>query len=84
MTHSTTEPSATKAMCGWRSMKPSAWCGLIAHSTAGWSAMCGRPSAISAKNHTAVTGPKKRPMPPVPKRCTTNSAVSTTSVIGTT
>jgi hypothetical protein len=32
----------------------------------------------------SVTGPKNLPMPPVPKRCTANSPVSTTSVIGIT
>ena len=35
--------------------------------------MCGRPSATSTPNQTSVIGPKARPMPPVPKRCTANS-----------
>ena len=46
--------------------------------------MCGSPSKISTMNHTSVIGPKNLPMPPVPKRCTANSPVSTTSVIGMT
>ena len=31
-----------------------------------------------------MTGPKMRPMEPVPKRCARNSAISTTIVMGST
>ena len=83
VTHSTTKPSATKAMPGSTKRKRSAWCGLSAPITDGFCAMCTMPSAAMTTNHTAVTGPKNWPMPPVPCRCTTNSAVSTTSETGT-
>ena len=46
--------------------------------------MCGMPSSTSTMNHTSVIGPNARPMPPVPRRCTANSTVSTTSVTGST
>jgi hypothetical protein len=46
--------------------------------------MCGRPSKASTANQSKVTGPKNRPTVAVPKRCAANSAVSTTSVNGTT
>ena len=39
---------------------------------------------MSVMNQTSVTGPKALPMPPVPKRCTANSTVSTSKVIGIT
>ncbi len=35
-------------------------------------------------NQTSITGPKARPMLPVPRRCTKNSAAMMTSEIGTT
>jgi hypothetical protein len=57
---------------------------LSATSTLGFSSTRGRPNATSTMNHTSVIGPKKRPMSAVPKRCTANNPVSTTSVIGTT
>ena len=46
--------------------------------------MCTTPSTASTANHSAVTGPNSLPTLAVPWRCTMNSAVSTTSVIGTT
>ena len=51
---------------------------------AGLRAMCTTPSTSSTTNHNTVIGPKKRPTLAVPKRWTTNSRVSTTSVTGTT
>ncbi len=36
------------------------------------------------RNHTSVMGPKKRPMPPVPRFCTANRQKSTTRVSGMT
>ena len=71
-----------KATSGWPTKKPIACRGSSATSTAGCSITCGRPSATSTPNHTSVIGPKARPMPPVPKRCTANSPVSTSSVSG--
>ena len=35
-------------------------------------------------NHASMMGPKMRPMKPVPRLCTRNSATSTATVIGTT
>ena len=35
-------------------------------------------------NHTAITGPNRRPTAPVPKRWAANSTVRITSAIGTT
>ena len=35
-------------------------------------------------NHSAITGPNRRPTAPVPKRWMANSTVSTPSVIGST
>jgi hypothetical protein len=64
-------------------MKRSACVGSSATSTCGLWAMCTTPSTASTRNHSTVTGPKKRPMPPVPKRCAANSAVSTSSDSGT-
>ena len=37
-----------------------------------------------ARNQISISGPKKRPMPPVPWRCTMKSTASTTSVMGKT
>ena len=82
--HSTTAPSAMKATIGFSPMKRIAYTGFSASSTCGFSRMPGSPSATSAMNHTSITGPKKRPMPPVPKRCTANSTVMSSSVTGTT
>ena len=42
------------------------------------------PSAARAANQTTVTGPKARPMTPVPRRCNAKSAINIAMVIGTT
>jgi hypothetical protein len=42
------------------------------------------PSAASAMNHPSITGPKIRPMNPVPCFCITNSPTRIAMVIGTT
>jgi hypothetical protein len=65
-------------------MKPSAWCGDSATSTWGCAAHVPHPSPASTRNHSTVTGPNQRPTLAVPKRCTMNSAVSTSSDSGTT
>ena len=46
--------------------------------------MCERPETPSARNQSAVTGPKTLATLPVPKRWTANSTARMTSVIGTT
>ena len=46
--------------------------------------MCQTPRAARTTNQTAITGPNSRPTRSVPWRWNRNSAVSTTSVIGTT
>ena len=84
VTHSTTAPSPMKATSGWATKNWTAYIGFSATSTAGLARMWGSPSATSTQNHTRVIGPKNLPMPPVPKRCTANRPVSTSSVIGIT
>ena len=42
------------------------------------------PSSASTANQIAMTGPKKLPTAPVPKRWIRNSIVSTASAIGST
>ena len=74
----------TKLVTGLRQMKPSAWCGLSALRISGWPMMWWMPSAAMLMNQTSVTGPKKRPMPPVPLFCTANRQNSTSSVSGIT
>ena len=46
--------------------------------------MCEMPRIEIVANQTSVTGPKKRPMPPVPRFCTANRQNNTTSVSGIT
>jgi hypothetical protein len=46
--------------------------------------MCCTPSSASTANHTTITGPKNLPTLAVPWRCTMNSTVSTSNVMGTT
>ena len=38
----------------------------------------------SVLNHTMMIGPKKPPTPPVPRRCSMNSTISSPSANGTT
>ena len=42
------------------------------------------PQAPIATNQPIITGPKRPPTAPVPRRCTANSATMMTAVIGTT
>ena len=84
VTQSTTEPSAMNAIPGCVQKKRTAWCGLSAHMTCGYSTTCTSPRTASTPNHSTVIGPKKRPTLPVPKRCTKKSPVSTSKVIGST
>ena len=42
------------------------------------------PSAARTANHTSVSGPKIAPMAAVPWRCTANSKIRITTVIGMT
>ena len=42
------------------------------------------PSTARVENQTIITGPNTRPRAAVPRRCTMNSAVSTTTARGTT
>ena len=42
-----------------------------------------RPTSPSARNQTAVTGPNTFDTPPVPNRCTLNTPMMSTTVIGT-
>ena len=79
----TTAPSAMNATKGRSAMNASAWCGDSARRIEGPASRCGSPIAARARNHSAITGPKNRPMPPVPRCCTANSAVSTISAPGT-
>lgn len=44
--------------------------------------MCGIPSAVRVRNHSTITGPKKRPTRWVPKRCTAKRAVMIPTPIG--
>ena len=46
--------------------------------------MCETPSAAMDAIQTRVIGPKNRPMPPVPRFCTTNRQNSTSKVRGMT
>ena len=46
--------------------------------------MCETPSTDSTANQTSVIGPKKRPMPAVPRRCTANRQNRMMSVSGST
>jgi len=57
---------------------------LSAFRITGASMMFTMPIAASARNQTSITGPKKRPMPAVPWRCTLYSTTSTTTASGTT
>ena len=51
---------------------------------AGACRMLNVPLTASTPNHITMTGPKIAPMPAVPWRCTRNSAINTTSAMGTT
>ena len=81
---STTAPNAMKARILFSNMKRSACHGLSAFRITGASMILTMPMAASTRNHTAITGPKKRPMPAVPWRCTLYRATSTTTASGTT
>jgi len=63
--------------------KRSAHIGLKALSTSGASTMFQMPIAASEMNQIEVIGPNSLPILAVPKRCTANTASSTTTVIGT-
>src|SRR6185436_3249489 len=52
-----------------------AYSGLIANTTSGLVMIQRVPSSARVTNHTSVTGPNMRPIAPVPRRCTRNSAV---------
>ncbi len=65
-------------------MKPTAAQGFTASRIAGAFRMPWTPSTASSANQASITGPKMRPMEPVPKRCARNSPMSTTIVMGST
>ena len=46
--------------------------------------MCSSPATAIATNQTTMTGPKNAATLAVPRRCTANSAIRITTVIGTT
>ncbi len=84
MTVRTTEPSAANATlpCWTRNSRP--YVGEIARRIPGWWATDAAPATARIVNHTAITGPKRRPTTPVPKRWIANRTVMITSVISTT
>ena len=58
--------------------------GSSASSAAGWRRIAATPSTAIAPNQTSMTGPKIRPMKPVPRDWTKNSPIRIATVIGRT
>ena len=84
MTASTTPVSEKNAVPKSPTMNFTAYTGESAASIRGWSRMPFTPQAPIAINQPIITGPKKPPTTPVPRRCTANSAKMRMAVIGTT
>ena len=74
MTASTTPVSEKKAVPKFPTMNFTAYTGESAASICGWSMMPFTPQAPIAANQPIITGPKRPPTIPVPRRCTVNSA----------
>ena len=84
VTHSTTEPSARNETLPWFMKNCTAYHGLSANSTPGDWKMFHAPMTASARNHSAITGPKIAPTRALPRRCSQNKPSSTSTVSGTT
>ncbi|MCU1699821.1 MAG: hypothetical protein JWR34_5884 [Mycobacterium sp.] len=83
VTASTTPANEKNAIPKFPTMNFTAYSGESAASICGWSAMPFTPLAPIATNQPIITGPKRRPTAPVPRRCTANSATMMLTVIGT-
>ena len=71
-------------MWKWPAMNSSAYNGDSARRICGWAMMPRTPSTPITTNHSIITGPKNFPTVAVPRRCTANSPMRITAVIGTT
>ena len=70
-------------MSGFAKTNRAASPGLTALRMAGAATMLTAPSNPMTRNHTTMTGPNRRPMVAVPRRCTMKSPIRIASVSGT-
>ena len=84
VTTRTMDPSNRNVPDGFAAISSMAYSGFTAASTLGSETMARSPRNPNTPNHKSITGPKMRPMCPVPNRCTANRNTRTTVVSGAT